>query len=229
MSEQRDASRPGDGARGGPPAPPRVPSSRLIATLGIAGALAGLALVLVFQWAQPRILAHQAEVLRQAIHEVLGGPARYETLFLVDGSLTPELPEGVDSLTLDRVYLGYGAGGEPIGFAIAGAEPGFQDIIRLIFGYEPASGRILGMKVLDNKETPGLGDKIEKDSAFVSAFRGTPVPLVGIKANRATGDEHEIDMITGATISSRAVIAIINHQIERWLPYLEGLSMERTQ
>ena len=32
---------------------------------------------------------------------------------------------------------------------------------------------VIGMKVLESKETPGLGDKIEKDSAFVAEFRGS--------------------------------------------------------
>jgi electron transport complex protein RnfG len=208
---------------------PEVPSSRLIATLGMAGALAGLLLVFVFQWAQPRILAYQAEVLRQAIQEVLAGPARYETLFLVNGSLTNQLPPGVDSLDLERVYLGYDDSGEPVGFAIAGAEPGFQDIIRLLFGYDPDTGRILGMKVLENKETPGLGDKIEKDSVFVGRFEGVLVPLLGVKSGRVTGNEHEVVMITGATISSRTVIEIINNQIEHWGSLLNGFAGEPAQ
>ena len=66
--------------------PPAPPAFRLLGTLGIAGAMAGLLLVLVNQWTEPRIEAHRAMVLEAAIHEVLGGPDRYETLFLVDGN-----------------------------------------------------------------------------------------------------------------------------------------------
>jgi Na+-translocating ferredoxin:NAD+ oxidoreductase RnfG subunit len=69
------------------------------------------------------------------------------------------------------------------------------------------------MKVLDNKETPGLGDKIVKDSAFVGEFDGVSIPLRGVKAGRATGAEEEVDMITGATISSEAVIGIVNDRL----------------
>ncbi|MEE9471356.1 MAG: hypothetical protein V3W32_06510, partial [Gemmatimonadota bacterium] len=71
-----------------------VPSWRLILTLAVAGALAGLAIVLVFGWAEPKIEAHRAAALRAAIQEVLGGPERYETLFVVDGTLTTALPAG---------------------------------------------------------------------------------------------------------------------------------------
>jgi electron transport complex protein RnfG len=191
-------------------------------TLTVAGALAGLLLVLVNGWTEPRIMAHRAEVLREAIQEVLGAPERYETLFLVDGALTADLPVTVDSIGLDRVYIGYDASGRSVGFAIAGGEPGFQDVIRLLFAFDPLSGRIRGMKVLESKETPGLGDKIEKDTSFVAGFSDPVPPLVGVKIGSGSGDDHEVDMITGATISSRTVIRIINNRIEELDPYLRA-------
>lgn len=194
--------------------------ARMVGTLALAGAAAGLLLVLVHQWSQPRILAHQAATLRAAVEEVLGEPDRYETLFVHQGALTATVPPGVDTTTLERVYRGYDAGGRPVGYAITGAEPGFQDFIRLIFGYDPESGRVLGMKVLESKETPGLGDKIEKDTAFVGAFAGVAAPLEGVKAGAGHDGETEVDMITGATISSRTVIGIINHRLERVGPLL---------
>jgi electron transport complex protein RnfG len=187
---------------------------RLIGTLALAGCLAGLVIVLVHQWSRPRIEAHQARVLTEAIYEVLGGPERYETAFLVDDVFTVTPPASADTSALERVYVGFDQVGRPIGVAVAAAEPGFQDVIRLIFGFDPDSGEVVGMKVLESKETPGLGDKIEKDSAFVAEFSGVAAPLEGVKAGRAAGTPNEVDMITGATISSRAVIDIINHRLE---------------
>ena len=200
------------------------PAVRLLGTLTIAGALAGLLLVLVNGWAEPRIMAHRAEVLREAIHEVLGSPDRYETMFLVDGGFTAVPPAGADTLKLDRIYAGYDANGTPIGLAVSGGEPGFQDVIQLLFGFDPATGRVTGMKVLESKETPGLGDKIEKDSVFVAEFSGPVPPLIGVKAGSGSDDEHEVDMITGATISSRTVIDIINHRLEELQPYLGSVA-----
>jgi len=212
---------PTDGAAAEAAAPgrPEASSFRLLMTLGLAGALAGVLLVFVFLWSDPRIQAYRAQVLREAVQEVLNGPARYETVFLLqDSTLTAQLPEGVDSLdqnqVLDKVYLGYDEGGRPVGFAVEGAEPGFQDIITLIFGYDPQTRQLLAMKVLDHAETPGLGDKIIKDTVFVAEFSGVRAPIEGVKPDRNTGDADQVDMITGATISSRAVIAIINHRIE---------------
>jgi electron transport complex protein RnfG len=191
-----------------------------LATLGIAGAAAGLLVVLVQGWAEPRIESHRAAVLQAAIMNVLGEPARYDTLYVTEAGLTRRPAAGTDLGTADRVYLGYDAAGRPVGYAITAAEPGFQDVIRLIFGYEPGSGEVLGMQVLENKETPGLGDKIEKDASFVAEFDGAKAPLAGVKAGAGVGEPGEVDMITGATISSRAVIGIINHRLERLDPIL---------
>jgi electron transport complex protein RnfG len=208
----------------GPPPPPERPatsSARLVATLAAAGALAGLVIVLVFGWANPKIQAHRAEVLRQAIQEVLDGPASVRTYYLVDGVLSESPAPGADTITAEKVHLGFDTDGDPVGYAITGQEPGFQDIILVIFGYDAKADRVLAMKVLESKETPGLGDKIFKDTSFVAGFRSAAAPLEGVKSGAGSGSDHEVDMITGATISSRTVIGIINHRIEALDPVLD--------
>jgi Na+-translocating ferredoxin:NAD+ oxidoreductase subunit G len=200
-----------------------VSAVRLVGTLGVAGALAGLLIVSVHQWTQPRILAHQAAAIAAAVDDVLQGPDRTETLFVWDGALTATPPAGTDTVRLDRVWAGYNSSGERIGFAMIGAEAGFQDVIRLMFGYNPGTGRVMGMRILDSKETPGLGDKIFKDSVFVGAFRTAQVPMIPTKPGTGTGNPREVDTITGATISARTVIEIINNRIERMQPLLDGV------
>jgi electron transport complex protein RnfG len=185
-----------------------------MATLTIAGALAGLVIVLVFEWADPQIQAHRAAALRAAVDEVLDGPASYRSLYVTPDGLLEIAPDGIDTVTAEKVFLGYDENGDPVGYAVTGAEPGFQDFIHLIFGYDAAEGRLLGMKVLESKETPGLGDKIYKDEEFVAEFQGVAAPIEGVKQGAGSGAENEVDMITGATISSRTVIQIINHRLE---------------
>lgn len=197
-----------------------TPAWRLVATLAVAGALAGSLIVSTFQWAQPRIATHQAEVLRTAVDEVLSAPARTDRFFVHGGALVRELPAGTDTAGAERVFAGYDAAGRRVGFAVLGGEPGFQDVISLIFGYDPDSGRVLGIKVLGHKETPGLGDKIVNDSSFVASFRGALAPLKGVKPGTGSGVDTEVDLITGATISSRAVVQIVNHRIEAVGPVL---------
>lgn len=207
---------------GAPPAPVEVPAWRLVATLAFAGSLAGLLIVLVFQWTQPTIQAHQARVLAGAVDEVLAGPARTERFFVHDGALVSALPAGADTVKAERVFQGFDDAGRSVGFAMVGAEPGFADVVRLIFGYDPAGRRVLGMKVLESKETPGLGDKIEKDSSFVGAFRGALAPITALKPGTGTGPDAGVETITGATISSRVVILAINRRIEALDPVLRA-------
>ena len=207
---------PAEGGNGGVAATdekPEASSFRLLMTLGMAGAIAGVLLVFVYLWSQPLIEAENARVLQVAVTEVLHGPDHFESVFLLEGELMTQVPEGVDTLDLDKVFLGYDGAGAPVGFAMAAEGFGFQDIIGLIFGYDPQTRQVLGMKVLRHLETPGLGDKIVKDLAFVGEFDGVSAPILGVKPDRNTGDPAQVDMITGATISSKAVIKIINERI----------------
>lgn len=198
---------------------PAVPSWRLLATLGLAGALAGGMIVTVYGLTRPRIEAYRAALVESAIREVLKAPARWDTLYLVDGVLTPELTEGTDPRPLERAYFGFDSEGAFVGAAVTAGEPGFSDVISLIYGLEPTTGTLLGMKVLGHKETPGLGDKIERP-AFNEQFDGRVTPLAGVK--NSTGSPSDVQTITGATISSRTVIKIINNATERWQPLLQA-------
>jgi electron transport complex protein RnfG len=228
MTGTGNVSESASGAGGAPPPPERheVPAWRLLSTLGTAGMLAGLLLVFVFRATQPAILAYKAEVLRQAVQQVLKAPDRYDTLYVYDGSLVRQPPPDLVAAQLEQLYLGYTSENERIGFAIAAGKAGFQDIVRIIFGYDASTRQVLGMMVLESKETPGLGDKIEKDQTFVSQFDGAIAPLLGVKIGKGTGDPSEIDMITGATISSRTVINIINEALERLGPLIEAYGEE---
>jgi electron transport complex protein RnfG len=78
------------------------------------------------------------------------------------------------------------------------------------------------MKVIANKETPGLGNKIETDQAFVSGFIDVAAPVEGVKSGGSEKGANDVVMITGATISSRAVIRIINNAIARWQPLMDA-------
>ena len=204
------------------PAEKTVSTFRLVATLAIAGALAGLLIVMVNQHTKPIIDKYKAEQLQLAVYEVLPGVERYNTFYLVDDALSLELPAGAKESEYKRIYVGYDSASQVSGVAISRGESGFQDIVQVIFGFDPASGKLSGMKILDSKETPGLGDKIFKDMVFVNQFFANPdTPLVAVKPGMGKGQPGEIDTITGATISSKIVISIINNGMKEWMPLIE--------
>jgi len=192
---------------------------RMMGTLGFAGLASGLALVSIFLVTKPRIERNRAEALEAAIYRVLPG-ATSRKAFVLEGSKLTELPEGAKAPEGETVYAGYDDAGTRIGFAIPQEAFGFQDKIKLIYGVDPKRRVLVGMEVLESKETPGLGDKISKDEKFVSAFKDLAVDpkVVAVKTGKSA--PNEIDAISGATISSKAVVSIINKGNETWLEHL---------
>ena len=203
-----------------------VRSWKLLAMMTGAGAIAGLLIVSAYTLTLPRIERHQGEVMEAAVKEVLKAPASYDTLYLLNGALVKNVPAGTDTKKLEKVYLGRDATGKHIGFAVSAAENGFQDLVTLMFGYDAAAHKLIAMKVIGNKETPGLGNKIETDSVFVNGFVNAVAPLNGVKKDRGKSTPNDVVMITGATISSRAVIRIIDNAIARWQPLMDAYREE---
>jgi electron transport complex protein RnfG len=194
---------------------------RLVATLVAFGALSGIVLVAVFLGTQPTILRNQYEAMRAAVFRVLPGTeevkvlvVRQERLVAYDG------PDGVLP-SEPTTFAGYDAGGRLLGYAVPGEGPGFMDTIKILYGFDPSRRTIIGMQVLDSRETPGLGDKIAFDPKFLVNFEALLVDpeIVPVKRGQKT-QANQVDTITGATISSEAVIRILNESRKRWDPVL---------
>jgi electron transport complex protein RnfG len=197
--------------------PPREPGSfRLVASLAIAGFLAGVIIIGIYLATLSTITENKARELREAVFQVLPGvsrmqPLHYDGEFMVSG-------KGDDETTL---YGGYNEQGKFIGYAIPSAGPGFQDTIKVLYGYLHSERKVVGMAILESRETPGLGDKIYKDAAFVANFDDLAVAPEIVAVKKGTKSKpNEIDAITGATISSKAVVRIINEGNTRWLKKL---------
>jgi Na+-translocating ferredoxin:NAD+ oxidoreductase subunit G len=201
-----------------------VPAStvRLVGSLGLAGLLSGLILVWSYLATAPRIARNHREALEAAVTKVLPSTVRIEPLLRGDdGRLTPTTTE--NSAGGDVVFSGRDADGRLVGYAIPAHGPGYMDRVGLLFGYDPARQRIVGMEVLDSRETPGLGDRIATDPHFRANFADLAVAprIVAVKKGDKTAI-HEVDCITGATISSEAVVAILNRGLERWRADLDA-------
>jgi Na+-translocating ferredoxin:NAD+ oxidoreductase subunit G len=197
-----------------------TPSWKLLVTLGVAGALSGLMIIVVYLLTLPRVEAYKSRELRTAIDEVLETPARSDTLYLAGGTLSATRPVVEPGSRIERVYRGYGSSGKPLGYAIEATGPGFADPIRLLYGYDHAGRGLIGLKILDSKETPGIADGILKP-AFTDQFRHASAPVVGVKASPKATDKGAVVLITGATISSRAIVKIINTSLARWTPLIQ--------
>lgn len=122
-----------------------------------------------------------------------------------------------------EVFKCFNSAGELTGWALQGEGFGFQDKIKLVVGLLPDGSIITGLKVVDNKETPGLGNKIEDDE-WADQYKALDAlrKIVVVKTQRDI-ERNEIQAITGATISSEAVTRIANEIIVEMRPKLDGL------
>ncbi|MBT8109497.1 MAG: FMN-binding protein [Gammaproteobacteria bacterium] len=193
---------------------PAPSSLRLVLTLAIAGLISGIAIIGIYESTLPTITANKARELREAVFKVLPGVSEMQQLVYRDGNLVVTEERRKDE---QAVYGGYDRDGDFVGYAIPAAGPGFQDTIGLLYGFAPQQKHVLGMEILESRETPGLGDKIYKDAEFVGSFSALSIEpnIVAVKKG-AKARPNEIDAITGATISSKAVVRIINEAHAEW-------------
>lgn len=196
------------------------------AIVGI-GALCALLIVTVYQTTAARIAENQARFLALAVSEVL--PAAQST-FAIDVNEDGRLVEATEAPALP-VFLGYDANAELVGAVVTAQGMGYQDNIRVLYSYSFDLDAIVGFKVLDSKETPGLGDKVETEAHFIANFEQLDAtlssdgasllhPIVTVKQGEKT-EAWQVDGITGATITSEAIGNILNDSANAWVPVLE--------
>ncbi len=100
-------------------------------------------------------------------------------------------------------------GGKPIGYVVSAYTKGYSSFIKMLVAVD-TDYRIIGIQILSEQETPGLGDNVDK-KWFKDQFRGkTEDHLVVIKGETNT----DIQAISGATISSRAVTNGVKAAVE---------------
>ncbi len=206
---------------------PASSAKMLRAMVGI-GIVCALLIVLTFEGTLPRIEKLRAEALQKAIFKVIPGITKTGTYQLNANNDFVAIEN--EETAGEIVYAGFDDNDRLIGVAVEASGQGYADIIRILYGYDPESQKIIGFYVLESKETPGLGDKIEKDPSFLANFAGLDVSLeddlssvqnevVPVK-NGTKENPWEVDGITGATISSRAIGNIIGASTQYWVPII---------
>lgn len=175
--------------------------AKMIIVLTVIGLISGGVLSVVYKWAQPKIILNQIRETDQAIYKVLPETKNYKKV--VKGELT--------------YYECFDNTGAKVGTAIICKGNGYQGVIKMLVGVNVDFTKFTGMTILEQVETPGLGAKIG-DKQFMDQFKNlaTKPPIEYIK-DKAPEKPNEIQVITGATISSRAVVNIINKTVEQWL------------
>ena len=161
---------------------------RLSMTLLLIAAVVAAALAGVNSITAPEIARRNAEKTQKAIEAVLPGGGQ-------------EVPFTDDTGIVTTVYQGEN------GYAVQVAPAGFDGAITMMVGID-LEGKVLGISVIKQTETAGLGAVCAAANSAGEAFRNQFIGLSGVLS--VTKDGGTIDAITGATITSRAVVQGIN-------------------
>jgi electron transport complex protein RnfG len=180
-------------------------------TLAIVAAFCTSLVAVTWQLTAGQIEANEKAWLERSLQPALAG------LFF-DGSVTEsmitippphELP-GSQAAIIYRVY----ASDEPVAaLFVVSARDGYAGPIRLLIGIA-MDGSVTGVRVLEHKETPGLGDRIETTkSDWVLQFDGRSLrnPVASEWAIR--GDGGQFDQLTGASVTPRSVVKAIKETL----------------
>jgi len=196
---------------------PELPSSaKLITTLATVAMISGLLVVLVYEFTKPIIAENQRLATERAIFNVLPD-AKSRLTFVVDQD---KLVLANDKTAGELIYAGYNKQNKLVGIAINASAQGYQDTVKILYGYHPDNGCITGFDVLKSTETPGFGTKITADLGFLANFKcldaKVNVAQSGL-ANKIKTVRHgtkqqlwQIDAISGSTITSNAIGRMLN-------------------
>jgi len=166
----------------------------LALAVGFGGGLAGVQVAL-----QPRIDENKRNETYDQVPNLVPGAdkAATEPLVSADGKIA---------------YKAI-AGGKHLGWVIKAAGQGFADRIELLIGLDSGAETILGLYVLDQKETPALGNRIVEKKwreQFAGLVAAGAVKVVKGSANRG---RNEVAAVTGATVSSQSACDIVNKAV----------------
>ena len=161
-----------------------------------------------YLWTKPAIEASAVEEKMKLIDEVLPR-AEYDNALLQEAVALPPTPE-LGLAEASSVYVARQAG-QPVGAIFEAVAPdGYAGKIRLLVAIR-ADGQVAGVRVIQHKETPGLGDYIEvkkdknKARPWITQFTGKTLAGAADKDWKVKKDGGRIDHYAGATVTPRAV------------------------
>ncbi|MGB4431225.1 MAG: RnfABCDGE type electron transport complex subunit G [Limnochordia bacterium] len=174
-------------------------SVRMVVVLSVIAMVSAAVLSLVYGKASVIIEENAARALESSVLEVLPGTSMVNIIRRSPDELgvddPKEMREKEQRTTL--IYQGVDDQGQIVGYAFVGEGNGYGGAVRVLVGVDENTDQILNVKILNHAETPGLGSRIEEEG-FRSQFAGKTV-------QDPIAINQDIDIISGATISSRAV------------------------
>ena len=189
-----------------------VPVIKSGATLTALAALCTALVAFTHEMTDERIADNERVWLEQSLQPVLGG-VEFDSN-LTDSRVTIEAPHdlpGSDDAIAYRVF----SGDVPVAALLAvTARDGYSGAIRLLIGVR-TDGAITAVHVLSHRETPGLGDGIDRSkSDWIEQFSGRSLANPTSTGWRIARDGGDFDQMTGASVTSRAVVGAVRETLQ---------------
>jgi electron transport complex protein RnfG len=184
---------------------------RTVLLVGIVAAAAALMVSTTYEWSRGPIAANQRAKLVARLNSVLDPGLRDRDLATARLSVTDKALLGSDG-PVDVFVIS--DAGEPVATVFASIAPhGYNAPIELLIGISPEAA-ITGVRAVRYRETSGLGDQIDvAKSNWILEFNGTSLLAPPLAAWMVDKDEGQFDSITGATVTSRAVVAAVRNTL----------------
>jgi electron transport complex protein RnfG len=207
-----------------------TPSFAMVRTLGLVSVICGILIVGIYEVTLPAVNANKKLALERQVFKVLPNAKKVVPYFATDNGIVSA--EGQDLVPAGAVifYAVYDAANKLAGIASEASSSGYADQVRVLYAYDVDKQVITGIGVISMRETPGIGDKILTDQAFLKNFEALDVHLsddLKSLANAVKTVKHgtktspwQIDAIAGATVTSKAVGRGINLSAQSLLPRL---------
>ncbi len=188
----------------------------LFAITVIAGAVLGF----VYEVTKEPIAEQEARARQEACQEVFADAASFETLSgSEDSSVTGLAENGYDKVSVDEVMEAKSSAGEALGYVIIlTSHDGYNGDIQFSMGLRK-DGTLNGISLLAISETPGLGMRAEE--VLKPQFAEKQVAGFSYTKSGAVSDD-QIDAISGATITTNAVVESVNAGLWYFQNVLEG-------
>ncbi len=169
---------------------------KFVFVLSVVCIVAAVALGLTYGVTKPIIAQQDEKEQRQALEQVVPGADTYNKKTFSEGD-----------------YFECLKGGKLIGYALFVSTAGYSGEINMLLGID-SKGNILGVEMLSQSETPGLGARcveVKRGQAepwFLKQFKGENAPSLKLK---------DIETITGSTITSKAILEGLKNHAEEFL------------
>lgn len=187
----------------------------LIMSVAVTCIVAAAGLAMTYSITAPRIAAQEIAAEQEALKQVLPDAETFEA---AGADMLAEAQEVAGESTIAGLYAANDGSGALVGWGLKVASRGYGGPISMVMGLD-RNGKVIGLTIVSMNETPGLGTRVKTQPEFLEQFTSLPEAFT-------EADVKKLDMISGATKSSRGVrnsVAAAGRIYEQILAGQEGV------